>query len=538
MKRYRHLISLLLFIAGSTAAMAQTSNPFIVSYWTKTKNDTLLQVAFNGCEPNQLKYIRRQPANNANINMGIKVAEREGYYVTNPQTIYYPREGQPVSVTYTNQCRVDYTASDGTQAVTTPSVSTTVKVSLKSDNCHSDGNSIITEVIRLEPFITVSGWNPQTVNVLQQILIGPQVVTFEWSYEDYGLLRTKDGMVAQPTLQPEQPELIEITAKETAASRQASARLAPMTVTLEQGQQQSAASRLSSLGGGERTYEVTARFRQTLIGTNTSEPTSEDLTFEAKYNVVFENKLISTTYEKDYEWIEAHDNLPPTTYYILRRIRTYSSGEKLTDTFVCPHGWSVEENVIADVNGNGDWKVEHIYQHNDSVRFIYHNMSDRKNDDYVDIFYLKTGVPDLNLLSWEIDEDFDGWVVKKLDEYGEAASNSFYYNSNAPVEDWYASRIQRHRRIYLYYNFNQYEYQGYVRNYLISFGWYDRFLYLDGQLFDFSDYKMTFDFDFREESTTLSDGTPAKVFTHDCTGHYLGRDFYIATVDTVYQLPK
>ena len=55
---------------------------------------------------------------------------------------------------------------------------------------------------------------------------------------------------------------------------------------------------------------------------------------------------------------------------------------------------------------------------------------DEKNDDYRRIFYFKTGVPDLNLLSWEIDEDFDGWVVKKLDEYGEAASNSFYYNSN------------------------------------------------------------------------------------------------------------
>ena len=128
--------------------------------------------------------------------------------------------------------------------------------------------------------------------------------------------------------------------------------------------------------------------------------------------------------------------------------------------------------------------------------------------------------------------------TRSLDHYKDAATYSLKYNPDNPIENWYVSRTQRHRHIYLYYNFNQYEYQGYVRNYLISFGWYDRFLYLDGQLFDFSDYKMTCDFDFREESTTLSDGTPAKVFTHDCTGHYLGRDFYIATVDTVYQLPK
>ena len=77
-----------------------------------------------------------------------------------------------------------------------------------------------------------------------------------------------------------------------------------------------------------------------------------------------------------------------------------------------------------------------------------------------------------------------------------------------------------------------------VRRYDLSYRWYDRFLYLDGQLFDFSDYKMTYDFDLREEATTLSDGTPAKVFTYDCKGHYLGREFYIATVDTLYQLPK
>jgi hypothetical protein len=63
-------------------------------------------------------------------------------------------------------------------------------------------------------------------------------------------------------------------------------------------------------------------------------------------------------------------------------------------------------------------------------------------------------------------------------------------------------------------------------------------LILQGVTSETLTYKMTYDFDFREESTTLSDGTPAKVFTHDCTGHYLGRDFYIATVDTVYQLPK
>ena len=72
----------------------------------------------------------------------------------------------------------------------------------------------------------------------------------------------------------------------------------------------------------------------------------------------------------------------------------------------------------------------------------------------------------------------------------------------------------------------------------IDIKFYDRFLYLDGQVFDFSEYRMTYDFDFREEPMTLADGTPAKVFTHELKAKYLGRDYYEAIVDTVYQLPK
>lgn len=520
---------MLLLIAGSTAAMAQTSNPFIVSYWTKTQNDTLSQVAFNSSDPNHLKYIRRQPSNNADAAMAMELTDRNGSYVIVPQTIYYPREDLPASVTYTNQCIVNYTAPDGTQTVTSPSVSTTVKASLKSDNCHSDGNSTITEVIRLEPIITVSGWNPQTVNVLQQILIGPQVVTFEWSYEDYGLLRTKDGMVALPTLQPEQPELIDITAEETAASQQASAQLAPMTITMEQGQQQPVASRLSSLGGGERTYEVTARFRLTLMGMNTSEPTSEELTFEAKYNVVFENKLVSTTYEKDYVWYESHDNMPLMVCYQIHRIRTYSTGEKETDTFTCPYGKMVSLTHMMD-NWRGSYD-DCEYTYADGTRVFYHKeISASQNDDYTNIFYYKTGISTFDSFSWKINSDKDTWNKREdLSNYIGDLSSA-HYNPDNPQEGWYALVIQRGRTVSSTYKGSE------LRSYIINISYSDRLLYLDNQIIDFAEYRATHEFDFREENTTLTDGTPAKVFTHDCKTKYLGKDFYSALVDTVYQM--
>ena len=154
------------------------------------------------------------------------------------------------------------------------------------------------------------------------------------------------------------------------------------------------------------------------------------------------------------------------------------------------------------------------------------------------IFYLKTGVPNLNLLSWKVKRDFDEWSRRSLDQYKDANTYKYKYNPENPVENWYVSDIERVRDVGLYYDFDQFEYQCSVQFYALYYYWYDRFLYLDGQVFDFSDYKMTYDFDFREEPATLSDGTSAKVFTHDCKGHYLGRDFYIATIDTLYQLPR
>ena len=52
---------------------------------------------------------------------------------------------------------------------------------------------------------------------------------------------------------------------------------------------------------------------------------------------------------------------------------------------------------------------------------------------------------------------------------------------------------------------------------------------------DYLDYKASLDWDFRREDITMKDGSPAIVFTHECTLHWMGKDFYQATVDTVYQ---
>jgi hypothetical protein len=374
----------------------------------------------------------------------------------------------------------------------------TVKLSAVQDTLKVTTLEGLEKVTEQTPVETTDGDNPFKHTAKQSFDIGGQTISLESSYESYAELSVEGEKVLLPYLKLSKAEVVSVNKTEL--------------------------NKTASSNTGDKVFEVTVTLRQSLNGENTPETISENIEYIVKYIAMLENKLISTTYEKDYEWKEAHDNLPPTTYYILRRIRTYSSGERLTDTFVSPHGRMVENGAEAKKN-NKDL-------------FVYHNMSfDEKNDDYGRIFYFKTGVPDLNLLNWKMVSDIDEWDTRSLDPYKDAATYSFKYNPENPREDWYVSTFQRERRVLLKYNFSQNE-NIRVRSYYLLFRWYDRFLYLDGQLFDFSDYKMTYDFDFREESTTLSDGTPAKVFTHDCTGHYLGRDFYIATVDTLYQLPK
>ena len=108
------------------------------------------------------------------------------------------------------------------------------------------------------------------------------------------------------------------------------------------------------------------------------------------------------------------------------------------------------------------------------------------------------------------------------------------FDSENLQDEWYFRDIGRGQVIFLNYWENEEDYE-LIRQYDIAVRFYDRFLYLDGQIFDFLDYKMTYDFDFREEDITMPNGAPAKVFTHEIKAKYLGRDFYVAEIDTVYQ---
>lgn len=452
---------------------------------------------------------------------------------------------EPLVLEWTEDAYCSYIAASdlSTHAVSLqPKASVTVSVA--SDTIHYAGykDSVCVATI-VPPVVFTEGQQPQQTVGTQTFRIASQTVTVSWSYDDYGSILVEDSTVAMPYLQVEAPELVEVTLAETAQARQAMSRLTGRTYTIAEGQTRAdASSDVSNFQGGVALYEVTARFRQSLKGVNTPSEVAETVEYIVKYIAAVEAKLISTTYEKDYEWTAAHDNMPWLSYYKVHRTRTYSTGEKEVDTFVHRYGYTVSKIVRASPH-SGIFLQDSEYQYDEETRFVYYKEnSDPKNDDFFRVYSYKTGVSNLSRLYPHIGPVDDMWDRRgdlssyESDIFGHEGK-PLQYNPENPIEGWYDSGIFIRRITSVGVKSADNNYLTWVRQYIIDLEFYDRILYLDGQLFDFSEYRMTYDFDFREQSTTLSDGTPAKVFTHDCKAKYLGKDFYVALVDTVYQLP-
>lgn len=532
MNRLRYNITLLLMLmAYSAAAQAPIQHPFIVSYWVKAQNDTVSTVQFSDYDPSLLKLIRRQPAAEPQLTTSWQLTRQQvlppGSTASPAMTqlnnadgeAYTVKNNQVTELQFATQVKGSYQADDGSTHDINIASATTARATIKAGLVNWPGEAdAMNSMTALQPIVSVTGYDPQTVHVRQQFLIGPQTVTFEWSYEDYGLVKTDKGIVALPFLQPDIPELVSIDAQETEVSQQAARRLAPINIKASQ---LPASANISNLQGESKTYNVTARFRQRFSMANQSDKQPFEKEFDIKYTVTLDNKLVDVTYEKDYEWTEAHDNLPVMTYYIVYRHRTYSTGETLTDTFICPYGWMVSIDTTISKRNTGPFS------------FVYHN-NNLDEQDFRHIKTTSTGVPDINLLSYQVFKDTDEWDNRNLNDYTSALYN-YHYDSENPQEGWYAKGIYRNRSVAILYDETHYNNE-WVNIEKIGIEFYDRFLYIDGQVIDFSDYRMTYDFDFREQPTTLSDGTPAKVFTHECKAKYLGKDFYVTTVDTVYQI--
>lgn len=154
---------------------------------------------------------------------------------------------------------------------------------------------------------------------------------------------------------------------------------------------------------------------------------------------------------------------------------------------------------------------------------------------YVDtggVVSVKTRVPDIE--NYEAVQS-DRWPMGTPGEYTQYNGGNGKYDPTNPQEGWYFKEIERNQD----YDMRPLNAGGHLRCYKISISYRDRFRYIsdniDKKLVDFPEYRMTYDFNFNEERTTTPEGYPARVVKHDCKAKYLGKDFYWAVIDTIYQ---
>ncbi len=445
---------------------------------------------------------------------------------------------EPLMLEWTAESRCSYmAASDLSTHVISRQPKASVSISVASDTIHYAGyKDSVTVVTTVPPTVFTDGQEPQRTVRTQTYHIASQTITLSWTQEDYGSITVEDSTVAMPYLQLEAPELVEVAIQETEQASRARSRMAGRSYTLSKGQTRAdESSDISSMQGSVAFYEVTARFRQSLKGVNTPNEVAETVEYVVKYIAAVEAKLISTTYEKDYEWLEPWCDLGWRYNYIVRRVRTYSTGEKETDEFRLPVGGTVSFAIVLYTPVSADeYQLGPLHAIYHNINY-YNNAYDENIDKFRYIATTKTGVPDISLLSWKVSEDYNEWDERSFSNYNMLYSDKMF-NPSSPEENWYIKGIVRDRRIDILYNAPEFsDSEVYIREDGPWTAWCDCFLYIDGQIIDFPEYRMTYNFNVQVDDASFN-GSPAKVFTHECNAKYLGKDFYFATVDTVYQI--
>lgn len=267
-----------------------------------------------------------------------------------------------------------------------------------------------------------------------------------------------------------------------------------------------------------------------------------------------DDEPIMVTYRKDCNFIIPHANLPSGRYFMVHKDKVYADGTIVTETSnsmwwgpiegIDDHGWrnEVYSHATGDYYTDNGLKLRYS-----PVTYDYDDFYGRLSSEYrqlFDVSYHSIGVPDLNKLSIRDDEFEDNWVeMHNLRKYSLNNDRVNYLNPDSlqeAIEGWYYYLIDRGAVFSKYISYLDYK-NGLdhitLRNYRFIFQHIGYILWAEGQLFDFYDFKPTFDVELRMKDATMPNGQPAKIITYDCRRKYsVGPDCYWAIVDTIYQL--
>lgn len=357
-----------------------------------------------------------------------------------------------------------------------------------------------------------SGENPLLYSATQRFELGTQHLQLEMSYEIYTATDVENNEIEMPYLKQNAtiPSAATVSELSTATGEMADTTF----------------------------YEVRVPIKLETVYVGTADENVQTTEIVASYIGAIvtwkeEPELVKVEYRTGYVWEEAHDNLPLLYYAKVYRDRYYSNGEVFTDEFV-DVGHPVESvssiypegEVSLDIE-NGEKIVSHPYR--------------REEKDSISIVYGEAEVPNLELLTTELFDDryttsppgtWDDYLISKL-----------YQNEFAPIDasfcqqswencdmatGWYFKDIGYVRSIDV--NYNGVSLWLDIRRYNLKPEFYDQYLAIDGKRIDFLKYQPQHTYNF-----TVEDKGNSRIYKYECWSKFMGKTFYLATVDTIYE---
>lgn len=457
---------------------------------------------------------------------GIDYTEQPAADVQGEGTAEAPYEvagDAPLSVTLQTVCH--YTDADGRQHTAKPAAVIRLKAK-NASNFVEELEALSTLIETENPTLSQSGENPLVNLYKGSFATLGQSFDFETSYEVY---KTENGD-EMPYLKVSEPKLVNIEVKERATTR--------------------------VIVKDTTYYDVTAKFEVELLGVNTNEELNKTLSFDVNYTggVVTSSdvpvELLKTEYRKDMIVYDGHDNLTMRSQAVVYRDRYYSDGSIQVDTLKESAVMNLYDHNIANnlrgtkIDDTGDG-VSGTYQIAEgfTVRYTRHETSAQ---DYTALLYRYVSsieVPDLSYLSgsavngldWTDEVNAIGHPSEDLSEYKIFGEETYYDKAN-PQDGIYYYHVDNSVDNLVKYKYNS-------KYYVIScphfaMGWYDRIASIDGELITFEEFRPTIKdvknyWDYEEVEATSTRG-PARVYTAEVTGTYLGKEMHLISIDTVY----
>ena len=336
-----------------------------------------------------------------------------------------------------------------------------------------------------------SGSNPKKYSYLKSLATNGQSFDFSASYEVYNAENGEE----MPYLKVGEPRLVSIDAVERTSR-------ATVNDTVF--------------------YDVKAVFEVDVEGVNVEKALAQTISFEVNYEggVVSKTEgpveLVSTDYRKDLIYLEPVGNLIARTSCVVYRDRKYSDGSVQTDSIYGGPWMMLEGGAII---GNSTFTG--------SIEATFGGVNvDENNKSGIYIVSSSVEVPDM---SYVFEEHGGGMNDNSPGSYSTywAEVDRSAYNSANPVEGWYYTKVVNNYNLAIGYA------DGVASEILfkcrIEASYYDRFLYVDGKLIDFAEFRPSWD----DGVFTTSDVSGGKVYTLECKGSYAGQEVHLKTSVTV-----